>query len=171
MVVMTTRGRAVVLVVALALAASLLTLAVVLAKPAQAQAGTSTLTDQSEFNGSFLSCANEFVQIQGTINTVVHSTTDANGEVHNVSRSNIQGVGESDSGAKYVFNANNQFIENSSGGAPYFNVTFTQSAKLIRQGEATPTDDDRDISLLIHQTVNAQGKLTSEIIKVEEVCT
>jgi hypothetical protein len=171
MVVMTTRARVVVVVSALALAASLLTLAMVLAKPAQAQAGTSTLTDQSTFNGSFLGCANEFVEIQGTMNTVAHTTTDANGEVHTVSRFNIQGQGVSDSGAKYVFNDVFNIIVNSSGGAPYFNVTFTQSAKLIRQGEATPTDDDRDINLLIHQTVNAQGELTSEILKFEEVCT
>jgi hypothetical protein len=105
------------------------------------------------------------------MNTVAHTTTDANGEVHTVSRFNIQGQGVSDSGAKYVFNVNDMFIVNSSGGAPYFNVTFTQSTKLIRQGEATPTDDDRHINLLIHQTVNAQGELTSEILKFEEVCT
>jgi hypothetical protein len=170
MVVMTTRGRAVVLVVALALAASLLTLAVVLAKPAQAQAATTTTQDRTTFNQSFFSCTGELVFIQGTMHTVAHTTTDANGERHTTFHFNIQGRGESESGAKYVFNDVFTLHENFPAGDPNYNVTFTQSEKLIRQGSATPTDD-LEFKLLIHQTLNSQGELTSEILKAESECT
>jgi len=170
MLVILARVKVVVVVVsALALAAGLLTLALQ-AKPAQAQAGTITSTDQSTFSGTFFTCTGELVFIEGTVNTVAHTTIDANGERHTVSRFNIQGQGVSDSGAKYVFIDVFNFTVNSEGGAPYYNVIFTQTVKLIRQGSATPTDD-LDVNLLIHQTVNAQGELTAEILEFESVCT
>ena len=172
MVVMTTRARGVVLVVALALAASLLTLAVVLAKPAQAQAETTTSTDRSTFNQTFFNfCTGEFILIQGSMHAVAHTTTDANGERHTKIHTTIQGVGESESGAHYVFHDVFNLQENFPAGDPNYNVTFTGTTKLIRQGSATPTDD-LEVKLLLHQTINSQGVLTSEITKAEgEECT
>jgi|SRR5829696_4040081 len=91
MVVMTTRVRAVALVVALALAASLLTLAVVLAKPAQA--ATFTDTDRSPFSFTVEGCT-ETVFVEGTFNTVAHTTTDANGGFHSKVQASLIGQGE-----------------------------------------------------------------------------
>jgi hypothetical protein len=159
----------VVMVSALALAAGLLTLAL-LSKPAQAQAETTTTQDRTTFNQTFFSCTGELVQIQGTMHTVAHTTTDANGERHTTFHFTIQGRGESESGAKYVFNAVFTLHENFPAGDPNYNVTFTQTVKLIRQGSATPTDD-LEAKLLIHQTLNSQGELTSEILKAEGECT
>jgi hypothetical protein len=131
---------------------------------------TTTSSDRSTFNASFLSCTGESVQIQGTLHTVAHTTTDANGERHTTFHFNIQGRGESESGAKYVYNDVFSLHENFPAGDPNFNVTFTRTVKLIRQGSATPKDD-MEANLLIHQTLNSQGDLTSEILKAESECT
>jgi hypothetical protein len=166
MVVMTTRGRAVVLVVALALAASLLTLAVVLAKPAQAQAQIFIDKDQSRFSQFVIGCTEE-VFVEGTLNTLTHTTTDANGGSHTELHLNLQGQGEGvSSGDNYVFqsqfNANENFTD-------ALNTTFTQTFQIKRQGSATPTDD-QEFRVLFHVTVNAQGEVTAEVVNVEEVC-
>jgi hypothetical protein len=166
MVVMTTRGRAVVLVVALALAASLLTLAVVLAKPAQAQAQIFIDKDQSRFSQFVIGCTEE-VFVEGTLNTLTHTTTDANGGSHTKLHLNLQGQGEGvSSGDNYVFhsefNANENFTD-------ALNTTFTQTFQIKRQGSATPTDD-QEFRVLFHVTVNAQGEVTAEVVNVEEVC-
>jgi hypothetical protein len=167
MVVMTTRGRAVVLVVALALAASLLTLAVVLAKPAQAQAQTFTDTDQSPFSFTVDGCT-EPVFLEGTFYTVAHTTIDANGERHVKFHFNIQGQGEGESsGDKYVFhsvsNSHQNFTEDNA------NFTFSDTARLIRQGSATPTDDF-NLIFLVHVTINANGEVTADVAKFEPEC-
>jgi hypothetical protein len=159
-----------VLVVALALAASLLTLAVVLAKPAQAQAETTTTQDRSTFNQSLNICTGEFVLIQGTLHTFAHTTIDANGERHTKLHNNLQGRGESASGDKYVFHDTFNINENFPAGDPNYNVTFTRTFKLIRQGSVSPTEDFI-LKLLIHQTLNTQNELTSEILKAESECT
>ena len=167
MVVMTTRGRAVVLVVALALAASLLTLAVVLAKPAQAQAQIFMDTDQSRFSQFVIGCTEEAF-VEGTLNTVTHTTTDANGGSHTKLHFNFQGQGEGVStGDNYVFhsqfNANENFTD-------ALTTTFTQTFQIKRQGSATPTDDDK-AKTVFHVTVNAQGEVTAEVANFEEVCS
>ena len=170
MIVNPNRVRVVVVMVsALAVAAGLLTLALA-AKPAQAQAGTITSTDRSTFSGTFFSCTGAMVFIEGTVNTVTHTTIDANGVLHTMSHFNIQGRGESDSGAKYVFQDAFTFRENFQGGAPNYNVTYTQTVKLIRQGSATPTDDPES-NLLIHVTLNDNGEVTAEVFKAETECT
>ncbi len=155
---------------ALALAASLLTLAVVLVKPAQAQAETTTSTDRSTINLGFFSCTNELVFLQGTLQTVAHTTIDANGERHTTFHNIIQGRGESANGAKYVYHNTFDFHENFPAGDPNYNVTYTQAVKLIGQGSVSSTDD-LEVKLLIHQTLNSQGELTSEILKAETECT
>jgi hypothetical protein len=167
MVVMTTRGREVVLVVALALAASLLTLAVVLAKPAQAQ--TSTDTDQSPFSFTVEGCT-ETVFVEGTFNSVAHTTTDANGGFHSKVRASFIGQGEGlSSGDKYVFHsAFNEARLDSPTGADF---TFTQTSlfKIIRQGSDTTTDDQQG-TFLNRITINAQGEETVRFLKFEFVC-
>jgi hypothetical protein len=172
MVVMTTRGRAVVLVVALALAASLLTLAVVLAKPAQAQAETITDTDREPVSTTTPGCS-ELVFFEGTMLTVAHTTIDANGGFHSKFQFRLTGQGEGlSSGDKYVFDAMLNEDRNSPMGATEAQLTFTQTApfKLIRQGSATPTDDQQG-KFLNRITVNAQGEVTVQFLNAEFVCT
>jgi hypothetical protein len=172
MVIMTTRARAVVLVVALALAASLLTLAAVLAKPAQAQAQTFTDTDQSPFSFTVDGCT-EPVFLEGTFYTVAHTTIDANGGFHSKFQFRLTGQGEGlSSGDKYVFDAMLNEDRNSPMGATEAQLTFTQTApfKLIRQGSATPTDDQQG-KFLNRITVNAQGEVTVRFLNAEFVCT
>jgi hypothetical protein len=173
MVIMTTRGRAVVLVVALALAASLLTLAAVLAKPAQAQqVQTFTDTDQSPFSFTVEGCT-EPVFLEGTFYTVAHTTIDANGGFHSKFQFRLTGQGEGlSSGDKYVFNTMLNEDRNSPMGATEAELTFTQTSpfKLIRQGSATPTDDQQG-KFLNHITVNAQGEVTARFLNAEFVCT
>ena len=166
MVVMTTRARTVVLVVALAFAASLLTLAVVLAKPAQAQADTFTDTDRipvSTTVGGF--CSDEPVIVEGTAHTVAHTTIDANGGFHTKFQSYIKGQGVGlDSGDKYVYN--DLFNEHFNATGP-FNETFTATVKIIRQGSDT-TADDLNGRVVFHITVNANGEITTEFLRFEE---
>jgi hypothetical protein len=173
MVVMTTRGRAIGLVVALALAASLLTLAVVLAKPAQAQAQTFTDTDQEPVSGYTSSCTNdELVFIEGTLHTVAHTTIDANGGYHTTFQFNLKGQGEGlVSGDKYVYNDKfgNQANYSLAPGETY-NSTLTYTFKITRQGSASATDD-LQTKALFHVTVNENGEVTAVVEKFEIVCT
>ena len=167
MVVMTTRGRTVVLVVALALAASLLTLAVVLAKPAQAQAQIFIDKDQSRFSFLVIGCTEE-VLVEGTVNTLTHTTTDENGGSHTKLHFNFQAQGEGvSSGDNYVFqsqfNANENFTD-------ALTTTFTRTFQIKRQGSTTP-GDDATFKSVFHVTVNAQGEVTAEVASFEEVCS
>jgi hypothetical protein len=170
MIVIANRVRVVVVMVsALALAGGLLTLAL-LEKPAQAQAETITDKDRSTFEGFFNSCTGEEVFIEGTMHTVAHTTIDANGERHIKFHFSLQGQGEgASSGDKYVFhrvdNSHQNFTEDNA------NFTFSDSANLIRQGSATPTDDLQG-KILFHITINAQGEVTTVVDKFEfGVCT
>ena len=126
-----------------------------------------TSIDRTTYNNSFLSCTGELVQIQGTLHTVGHTTIAATGVSQSTFEYNIQGRGESDSGAKYLYHATFTQHEKFSEAPSTFNRTLT--AKLIRQGSPTPTDDFK-INILIHTTVNAQGEVTAVVDKFEAVC-
>src|SRR5215208_2313591 len=167
MLVIPSRVRFVAVMSALALALGLLTLAL-LAKPAQAQAETITDKDRSTFDGSFISCTGEEVFIEGTMHTVANTTIDANGERHIKFHFNEQGQGEGESsGDKYVFhsvsNSHQNFTEDNA------NFTFSDTARLIRQGSATPTDDF-NLIFLVHVTINANGEVTADVAKFEPEC-
>jgi hypothetical protein len=169
MIVMTNRGRAVVLVVALALAASLLALAVVLAKPAQAQAQTFTDTDETPFTFFLGGCTGETAVVEGTMVTVAHTTIDANGGFHDKFQFRLQGQGEGQlSGDKYVFNWVGNLNRNFAPGA-LPTVTQPETFQIIHQGETTT--DDLQGKVVFHITVNAQGEVTTEVQNVEFVCT
>ena len=174
MVVMTTRGRAVVLVVALALAGSLLTLAVVLAKPAQAQAQTFTNTDRIPISSDGGSCFpdHEPVFVEGTLHLVTQTTIDANGVNHTMFHEKVQLQGEGlDSGDKYVaINVINVHQSYTLPPGETFDFTQTENTKLIRQGSVSATDDLHS-KVLFHFTVNANGEVTAAVVKFELVCT
>jgi hypothetical protein len=161
----------VVMVSALALAAGLLTLAL-LEKPAQAQAATVTNTDRFEISGGFLACDGELVIVEGTLQTVGHTTVDANGVFHAKVLRKFQGQAEgSISGDKYIFNNiftshfNDSFVPGEN-----FNVTTVDTTRLIRQGSTSATDDSI-IRFFAHITINANGEVTTEDVEFERVCT
>jgi hypothetical protein len=175
MVVIPARVKVVVVMVsALALAAGLLTLTL-LSKPAQAQAETVTDTDQIPLSFFAASCSSldpefEFILFEGTLQTVAHTTMDANGGFHTKVEFHIWGQGEGlSSGDKYVFNDIRNSTFNSPTGA-VLNVTQLQTSQLIRQGSATPTDD-LQAKTLVHISINAQGELTAEVRNESVSCT
>jgi hypothetical protein len=174
MMVIPNRARVVAVMLALALAGGLLMLSL-LAKPAQAQAETTTSTDHSTFNTSvFNGCTgdtSELFFIEGTMDTVAHTTIDANGERHTTFYNSIKGRGESDSGAKYVINQEFKFHENFQAGDPEYNVTFTQTIKLMLVGSYRSTADDETVKVVSHQTLTPEGELTSEVVRFEQECT
>jgi hypothetical protein len=164
----------VVMVSALALAAGLLTLTL-LSKPAQARAETVTDTVQIPHSFPAASCSSpegefEFILLEGTLQTVSHTTMDANGGFHTKAQFHIWGQGEGlSSGDKYVFNDIQNSTFNSPTGA-VLNITQLQTFQIKRQGSATPTDD-LQAKTLVHITVNAQGELTAEVRNESVSCT
>ena len=135
---------------------------------AQYKAQTFTSSDRSTYNNTFRSCTGELVQIQGTLHTVAHGTIEPSGVSQVTFEYNIQGRGEGASGAKYVYQDTFTQHQNFSEAPPFiFNRTIT--ARLIRQGSATPTDDFK-LNILIHTTLNAQGETTAVVDKYEAVC-
>jgi uncharacterized protein YdeI (BOF family) len=150
--------------------------------PAQAQYtghGAETFTDTTRTPVSFTADAcplaqdqydpkGETVFLEGTLHTVSHTTIDANGERHIHARGTLQGQGEGQlSGDKYVFHSVTNQHRNFRG-APT-NFTETQTFNIIRQGSATTTDDLQG-KIMYHITVNAQGEVTTEVLKLEFVC-
>jgi hypothetical protein len=160
----------VVMVSALALAAGLLTLTL-LSKPAQAQAQTSIDIERTPFSDFVSGCSGEeYFLLEGTLQTVAHTTMDANGGFHTKVEFHIWGQGEGlSSGDKYVFNDIRNSTFNSPTGA-VLNVTQLQTSQLIRQGSATPTDD-LQAKTLVHISINAQGELTAEVRNESVSCT
>jgi hypothetical protein len=154
--------------VVLGLAVLMAATVVLTAGAALAQAQTITSTDQTTFNQTFQSCTNELVQIQGTLNTVAHSTIDANGVIHSKFNFTVQGQGVSESGAKYVFHS--AFQQGYTFTADNSTYTSIQTEKLIRQGSATPSDD-LNYGILYHVTVNDQGEVTAVVDQGDRVCT
>jgi hypothetical protein len=147
---------------ALALAAGLLALAA-LATPAQAQSET---TSRVTFEQDYYNvCADEVFHISGTILTVGHVTTDANGGQHFQYVENTQGTGTSlTTGAEYA-------VKNVRHGQ--INVrgdTFTYYDSYVltfrRQGSTTP-DDDFKATIWIKQTV-VNGELTTQILNIDD---
>ena len=158
---------------ALALAVGLLTLAL-LSKPAQGQAETTTTTDRITFSEDFThGCTGELFHIDGTILTVGHTTIDGTGNHHFQYVNNTKGTGESlTTGAEYAFSRETHGQVNYFFGDSYTSYTYYDSyvTTMRRQGSTTP-DDDFKITISIKQTINANGELTTEILKSEFSCT
>jgi hypothetical protein len=138
--------------------------------PVYAQATTSTVQvivplDSVTTN----TCNGEAVYLSGNENIVEHVTQDASGGVHIVNgHSNFQGatgVGDT-TGTKYIF---------AHAGSPIFNIrqdsanefTFLANGRLISQGG----EPNQLGTAQIHQTFNANGEITAEIISFTLKCT
>jgi hypothetical protein len=164
MAVLPIRVRVVMVVSALALAAGLLALAS-LATPTQAQSDT---TARVPFEEDFLNaCTGELFHIEGTILTVGHLTTDANGGNHAQFVENTWGTGENlTTGAEYTYNNRRVHQSNFTGDAFTYYDSFVVTMR--RQGSTT-SDDDLKIKIWIKQTVNANGELTTQILNLGEL--
>ena len=156
-------GRATVFLIGLALMLALL------ANPAQGQAETTTTTDRTTFSEAFIDqCTGEVFHIDGTILTVGHSTIDANGGQHFQYHVDTRGTGESlTTGAEYAFHNVTQGQANYLGGSQTYYTSYVTTMR--RQGSTTP-DDDFKITISLKQTINANGELTTQIVKDELSC-
>jgi hypothetical protein len=168
MVVIPRRVRVLVVVSALALAAGLLTLAL-LAKPAQAQMQRERVPVEFDF---FNTCTGETIIFEGTVQVFFDFKEDANGGIHTQGHAHLhgQGVGLT-SGDKYVLNETQNNHQNfrvplESGAA---NFHITQSLRVIHQGPGTPGDDFLT-KILLHVTINANGEVTADVLRVESEC-
>jgi hypothetical protein len=172
MLVITARVKVVVVMVsALALAAGLLTLTL-LSKPAQAQAQTSTDIERTPFSSEVSGCSGEeYFLLEGTLQTVAHTTMDANGGFYTKYQFHLWGQGEGlSSGDKYVFdNIANANVIRSPTGADLI-AHESQTVKITRQGSVTTTDDFQ-VKAFFHITINAQGQVTAVVDSFEKVCT
>jgi len=140
-----------------------------LAKPVQAQAESETFHVQDPFEFLIVNpCTGEEVLVNGTFSALVHVTEDPNGGTHFKIYTSFWGRGVSASGAKYVVKGHEQshHITNIGGDSAFENTTPILT-KYIRQGE-TPPNDDFEAKVLFHTTINANGEITSEVVKVEE---
>jgi hypothetical protein len=137
--------------------------------PAYAQAITSTvhvIVPLESFTTNF--CNGEAAVLSGNLNIVEHVTEDASGGFHIVrGHTNFQGVtGVDESGDKYIF---------AHAGSPIFNIrqdsanefTFLANGRLISQGG----EANQLATTQIHQTFNANGEITAEIISFSFKCT
>jgi len=173
MIVIPNRLRVVVLFSALAFAAGLLMLALQ-AKPAQAQAETSTTMERFPQNFEITNpCTGERFFGEGTLLFAFHATLDADGGEHYFVITTFDGQGVSDSGAKYVWHeadpSHTKLTFDSANNYTSTNFTSTVTGSFIRQGSATP-EDDFVLKFVSHGTINANGELTSEFDTVEVEC-
>jgi hypothetical protein len=165
MVVLPNRVSVVMVVSALALAAGLLALAS-LATPTQAQSDT---TARVPFEQDYVNACTggELFHIEGTILTVGHLTTDANGGQHAQFVENTQGTGENlTTGAEYTYNNRRVHQSNFTGDAFTYYDSFVVT---MRRKGSTTSDDDLKIKIWIKQTLNANGVLTTEILNLGEL--
>jgi hypothetical protein len=159
--------KAVVVVSALAFAAGLLTLAL-LAKPTQAQVRTETLTERTpfEFEPFANPCTGEQVFVEGTQTFVFHVTEQPNGAFFISGVNKFQGRAVGASGVEYVYReiARGHFNVTSSSAENFTNLA---TVKLIPKGSP---EDAFKLTFFVRYTINANGEVTSEIIKFEEDC-
>jgi hypothetical protein len=138
---------------------------------ALAQATTDTFNGRSPLAFDLINpCTGELVLFEGTSHFVFHRTEDAGGGFHFKGHNNNQAKGVSDSGAKYVFHDVGNFQENFrvfSESADNFTLMGTE--QVIRQGSET-AEDDFQLKLLVHVTINANGEITSEVEQIESEC-
>lgn len=142
--------------------------------PAYAAASTSTTTSRATITQStFVICGNggagELIDVSGTLSSLFSLTVDDSGGSHLVLKENnlrLQGVGEI-TGNKYQFiRVATQTFEVNSGGLP-ITATFESNFKVISQG----SDSDDLAHILQRVTINENGIITTEIEKINVVCT
>jgi hypothetical protein len=116
-------------------------------------------------------CTGEPITFETTLHTISHMTTTEEGGLHLSSHFNVQGVGVSPSGAKYVINNVESTIANLPSGVEQGPITFTfeDVIMVLRQGESVP-EEDFIVRGIIHFTINANGELTSEVAFGETEC-
>ena len=138
---------------------------------AYGQATTSTIQFRSIVDGQVSNfCGNiaEDVRISGTVNTVIHTTQDANGGLHiidgHTNFRGVSGVGLT-TGNKYIFAGGVNPISNiREDSANVF--TFLAHGRLISQGQ----QQNQLATTQFHLTFNANGEPTATIDKFVFEC-
>jgi len=171
----TNRVRVVAVITALALALGLLTLAL-MAKPTQGQAQTQHFNERIPIDDIVLlnECTGELVHIEGTFHETFHITQDANGGFHaQTTHYNFVGEGVGlTSGDEYVvrevsnMTGNVQDVEDPSAQQ---NFTMTYTFHVMRKGSDSP-EDDFLWTFVVHNTISANGELTSEVVRASVKC-
>jgi hypothetical protein len=160
------RYRVTVLALTMVLAAAVL--AVVLAKPAQTRANTTTITDRVPITFQVVNCAGELITVEGTFTAVFHGTRDSTGSRHFVLHNHITATGVSSTGTTYVVNQMGNNTETFSvDSAETF--TLAQQTTIIGTGSDTP-DDDFMGHTVIHITVNANDEVTAVVEDFNAEC-
>jgi hypothetical protein len=137
-----------------------------LAAPSAAAAAGATVTRSPISASTFVPCAlggaGEQVLVQGTITTVLMTSTDAAGGTHFVLRSNydsLVGSGQT-SGTLYHAVATEGSLSHNFDpftGPPY-NFTFTEHVRFVGAGPG----NDFTVTVLNHVTVNANDEVTAD---------
>ena len=138
--------------------------------PATAVAQTTTFTESFSVpvTPSYVSCGGEVVELSGRVHVLLHSTIDAAGGVHAVSKENTQGVRGVGltTGARYVLVDTKQgdHFNGRPGGAS--ELTIERTFLLVAQG----TLEDARVHVIAHTTVNANGEPTAVVFEVVSEC-
>jgi hypothetical protein len=137
----------------------------VMTSSAMAQA-SSTRVPFTQFQ--FVPCADEFVEISGTLHIVSRTTVDNAGGVHVKIQSQPQGatgVGTI-SGDVYHGGGVTQLILNTNSGGLPFSGTFVNSFTLVGRGPVP----DLHVHQTIHLTINEKGAITADISETRITC-
>jgi hypothetical protein len=132
-----------------------------------AQATTSTTSTTTPLVGTVgSSCAPELIDVTGSVHVVQHTTQNSQGVMSQVFHLNVDGIGTGQvSGNQYVFTQTTHQVFNRRDD-PSLEFTMTETIHVISSGGA----DDFRMRALLHVTINADGTVTTEVVKVERVC-
>jgi hypothetical protein len=134
---------------------------------AMAQDASTTIKFRDTFPFSFFNnCTGEVVSGVVSVKSTIHETIDASGGLHFHFHDVFNGraVGET-SGIRYVGpQTDHESFHVSSNGA--LEDTFTVNFRFISQGKA----DNIQLHLLFHITITPNGDVTSELVKIRDVC-
>lgn len=132
---------------------------VVLSVSSMAQASSTTTVETIPLSGTLYACNGEAVNFDGTAKTVLHFSRNNIGQVnlHGSGNTNIRAVGEI-TGARYIVRESYSYGGRYDSNEPFpIYVTIVDNYSLIGQGRVP----NLKLHVLIHNTINANGDLTS----------
>jgi hypothetical protein len=137
---------------------------------ALAQATTETIEDKQtiEFGLDENPCIGEPVHFSATLHSVFHITQDAAGGFHVATEfnlANVEGTGAVSGGQYRAPTVVHSTFHSNSGGFPII-VTETSEANIIGEGQLP----DFTSHFLVHLTINENGTVTAEVLRVREEC-
>ena len=144
-------------------------MAVFIAGPVSAQAVTGTDVETFPSTNVVEDCDGTETVVQSTARFVTHSTTDANGGVHEFLTLSLHGVSATDENGETVHFSSHRY-EGGNGAGNVFgvpsNFTIADTAMIISSGPS----DNRLIRQTLHFTVNANGELIVNRHEITVTC-